>query len=439
MTKTKQTHHKHPLPPNPFRRSLVALNHPAAWIVELILTEVFQKVDVLQEEKENYDPESRSGESGTFLGTYSKFRDKDVPENTPGVAVDISSLKHAQDKDSFNLLKEKVKINIDNCRCNMVKQKHTQSYKDKFGNLPAEWGRGKGGQQRGAGGHSVPDKAVSICNSFFTLCGLAMDKEVSENEEGPIGGAPPESTPQSTPQKSREQGTTPRAGPGGVQSQLVTRNMQKFIDMMNQPAADRRGRVLVEGKEEQLSGQAWLNVWGKTPPKRAQGRKGFGRTRLPKRNLRKTRKLGGLNRSRSLRNHQQRRLNQSRRRNSQPRNSWHRSSSRPKTPRTNKRLSLLQAENQRKRKLEEKGVLQNNWWKHHWRHQHQFHPLQHLAHLLGAQWQEVSQKLELGWGEVPRVSKWWQLQWQMRPRRIKRVKKTVPSWCTKGPRGSLEK
>ena len=45
-------------------------------------------------------------------------------------------------------LKEKVKVNIDNCRKTMVKTKQTLSFRDSRGNLPIGRGGGKFGQKR---------------------------------------------------------------------------------------------------------------------------------------------------------------------------------------------------------------------------------------------------------------------------------------------------
>ena len=94
---------------------MVALNQPAAWIFELLLAEVFKQIGILQEDKENYDPQIQDERSGTFLGTCSKSLIEDVPESIPKMAVDVNTLTHAQDEDNLNRLKEKVKLNIENC------------------------------------------------------------------------------------------------------------------------------------------------------------------------------------------------------------------------------------------------------------------------------------------------------------------------------------
>ena len=67
MTKTKHTSRKRPLPTNPFRRNLIAMDHPAAWIVELILAQASNQLK--EHSKENEHPKQTGGESGTFPGT----------------------------------------------------------------------------------------------------------------------------------------------------------------------------------------------------------------------------------------------------------------------------------------------------------------------------------------------------------------------------------
>ena len=194
---------------------------------------MFRQVEALQKEKENRKPGTKSGESGTHSRTCSESGEQNVPEYVPELVIESRTLKHAQDKDYTNQLKEKIKTHIANCRHNMVRQKHMKSYRDEHGNLPVGRGRGKQGQHRGRGGES-PNEVVNIRNSFFTLCGLTMDKEESDNEEGLIGGMPEESTPES----GTGRGALLNEGRGGLRSQLITRNMQKYLNQMNQPAAD---------------------------------------------------------------------------------------------------------------------------------------------------------------------------------------------------------
>ena len=67
MTKTKQTSRKHPLLANPFRRNLVTMDHPAASVVELILTQASNQLE--ENENENKHPNRAGGRSGTFPGT----------------------------------------------------------------------------------------------------------------------------------------------------------------------------------------------------------------------------------------------------------------------------------------------------------------------------------------------------------------------------------
>ena len=117
MVNTKQTRRKHPLPPNPFRKGLELLNHPTAWIVELILTKVFTVVENNSEDKENQRPDEGLRALSRMC---SKSKKRDALENVLGKAVDVGEILHAQDKDKTKYLRDKIKLNIENYRERMV-------------------------------------------------------------------------------------------------------------------------------------------------------------------------------------------------------------------------------------------------------------------------------------------------------------------------------
>ena len=248
MVNTKQTRRKHPLPPNPFRKGLELLNHPAAWIVELILTKVFTVVENNSEDKENQKPVEGLR---TLSRACSKFEKGDALENTLSKAVDVGKTVHAQDKDRTECLRDKIKLNIENYRKRMVQQKWTCSYKDSQGRLPQGRGRGKVGARRGRGrGDVTTDEQIggAIQNSFLTLVRQALEKDSSDNEGRPIGGMVEEDPEQETITPStegdkeapEEEGNkmTGAMGQGrsreGVRSQLITRKMQKFLDKLEE-------------------------------------------------------------------------------------------------------------------------------------------------------------------------------------------------------------
>ena len=133
MVNTKQTRRKHPLPPNPFRKGLELLNHPAAWIVELILTKVFTVVENNLEDKENQRPVERPRALSRMHAP--KSEKGDALENTLGKVVDVGETVHAQDKDRTEYLRDKIKLNIENYRERMVQRKQTRSYKDSPGTI----------------------------------------------------------------------------------------------------------------------------------------------------------------------------------------------------------------------------------------------------------------------------------------------------------------
>ena len=118
IVNTKQTTLKHTLPPNPFRKVLKLLNHPAAWIVELILAEVFRLVDSDQEDHENQEPQKRRGAKCSREHALNLKRD--ALENILNKAVDVGNTMHAKDKDKLNQLKVKVKLNIENCMSHRI-------------------------------------------------------------------------------------------------------------------------------------------------------------------------------------------------------------------------------------------------------------------------------------------------------------------------------
>ena len=132
MVNTKQMRHKHPLPPNPFRKGLELLNHPTAWIVELILTKVFTVVENNSEDKENQRPDEGPR---ALSKACSKSKKGDILENILNKAVDVGEIVHAQDKDKTEYLKDKIKLNIENYRERMVRRKQMRSYKDTHGQL----------------------------------------------------------------------------------------------------------------------------------------------------------------------------------------------------------------------------------------------------------------------------------------------------------------
>ena len=134
MVNTKQMRRKHSLPPNPFRKGLELLNHPTAWIVELILTEVFTLVENNLEDKENQRPDEGLR---ALSRACSKSKMGDALKNILDEVVDVGKIMHAQDKDKIEYLKDKIKLNIENYRERMVRRKQMRSYKDAHGQLPA--------------------------------------------------------------------------------------------------------------------------------------------------------------------------------------------------------------------------------------------------------------------------------------------------------------
>ena len=177
MVNTKETRRKHPLPSNPFRKGLELLNHPTAWIVELILTEVFTLVENNLEDKENQRPDEGPR---ALSRACSESKMGEALANVLDEAVDVGDIMHAQDKDRINYLKDKIKLNIENYKERMVRHKQTCSYKDAKGQLPAGQGRGKDGVHRGRGrGGVLTDEQTGgvIWNSFLTLIGQALEKK----------------------------------------------------------------------------------------------------------------------------------------------------------------------------------------------------------------------------------------------------------------------
>ena len=247
MVNTKQTRRKHPLPPNPFRKGLELLIYPAAWIVKLILTKVFTVVENNLEDKENQRPVEGPR---ALSRACSKSEKGDALENALGKAVDVGKTVHAQDKDRTEYLRDKIKLNIENYRKRMVRRKQTRSYKDSQGQLPQGRGRGKVGAQRGRGrGDVTTDEQIGgvIRNSFLTLIGQALEKDSSDNEGGLIGGmvetreedpgqemiTPLKEGDREAPEEegNKTMGAMGRGrSHGGVQSQLITQKMQKFLD-----------------------------------------------------------------------------------------------------------------------------------------------------------------------------------------------------------------
>ena len=128
MPNIRYTKRKRGNPVNPFKgKTSVHHDHPAIWVLNLILA----KVDRQIEEKE----------WSTYPRTSPAPDDKPVLENVPeSVEVDQRA--------RIAKLKEKVKVNIDNCRKTMVKTKQTLSFRDSRGNLPTGRGGGKFGQKR---------------------------------------------------------------------------------------------------------------------------------------------------------------------------------------------------------------------------------------------------------------------------------------------------
>ena len=123
MPNLRYTKRKRGDPVNPFKgKASVHRDHPAIWILNLILAEVEQQI----EEKER----------STYPRTSSVPDDKPVLKNVPG-SVEVDQ------RTRIAKLKEKVKINIDNCRKTMVKTKQTLSFRDSRGNLPTGRGGGK--------------------------------------------------------------------------------------------------------------------------------------------------------------------------------------------------------------------------------------------------------------------------------------------------------
>ena len=113
----------------------------------------------------------------------------------------------------------------------MVCHKKTQSFKDSHGNLPQSRGAGKGGKSRGRGHGKVGRGEGKVPPAETAEKGRVaeMDEEASERPEGGTGVEIPGMIEVGTrdSEGKKEKGATGAKG-------LMTRNMQKFIDQMNE-------------------------------------------------------------------------------------------------------------------------------------------------------------------------------------------------------------
>ena len=110
MPNVRYTERKRGNPVNPFKgKASVHHEHPAVWVLNLILAEVDQRI--------------KEKERSTYPRTSAAPDKEPVLENVPG---SLETGKQAW----IRKLKEKIKVNIDNCRQAMVKTKQTMSFKD---------------------------------------------------------------------------------------------------------------------------------------------------------------------------------------------------------------------------------------------------------------------------------------------------------------------
>ena len=139
--------------------------------------------------------EEGSEEQGTYPSTPQRMETEHVPDNV------LENVEECGTPTLMELLKEKVKKNIANCRESMARQKQTLSFRDQFGNLPVGRGRGKFELKRGKqkmtatietetpASSSPAREGPLLKNAFRALQSVAPDFRMTDNEEGPIGGA----------------------------------------------------------------------------------------------------------------------------------------------------------------------------------------------------------------------------------------------------------
>ena len=192
MPNLKKTERKNPPPPNPFRRAGIPGNHPMVWILELILAEVDRQVTQKMEQaqvvmsmgKGDTEPQ------GTYLSMHVEPATEQVPKNI------LETEKESETPSTLERLQTKVKENIAVCREPMAKQKQTESFMYKHGNLPARRGRGKFGPKRrkietpSVTSSSPVREGPLIGNTFQALRDIAPEFKMTDNEEGLIGGLP---------------------------------------------------------------------------------------------------------------------------------------------------------------------------------------------------------------------------------------------------------
>ena len=123
MPNFKYTKKKHQAPKNPFQgKASVHPEHPAVWVLNLILAEVDRQV--WEKERNTYPRAGFSSERETVLGN--------VPE-----------ADRTERQVRIQELKKKIKHNITTCREAMAKTKETPRLRDSKGNFPAGRGRGQ--------------------------------------------------------------------------------------------------------------------------------------------------------------------------------------------------------------------------------------------------------------------------------------------------------
>ena len=104
MPNAKGIEQKNPTTPNPPGRSNVTMNHPAVWILDLILMEVDRQVTEAGKENQGRKPhEEGSEEQGTYLSTPRRMETEHVPENV------LENVEECETPTLIESLKEKVK------------------------------------------------------------------------------------------------------------------------------------------------------------------------------------------------------------------------------------------------------------------------------------------------------------------------------------------
>ena len=208
---------KAPLSPNPFRRASIPANHPAMEVVELIMAEVFKRVQEQEGVKEDTSLTMGMDESKMYPSMSPKTTIGSVPENIPKPESSAKNKKGA--------LRQKVKKNIDAYRGSMVKTKSTPSFRDERGNLPVGRGRGKFGPHRGRGVRTcgggrateAPLSPPGVRSVFDTLKGQVLTTPSSNFDDEQF-------------LKEMPKGRGSSGSGQSVRGQIVMRRVQKTLD-----------------------------------------------------------------------------------------------------------------------------------------------------------------------------------------------------------------